>query len=276
MKHFKLFFTILLATLIYGSALHAQDAAKENKIKAYVAVVMKTAFEKSAKEFNELYKTEITSDIKGSGHLMGAIKLNPVGDIFIPADASYTDMLKKDKLVTEVFQIAEMYPVIVVQKGNPKGIKSLADFKREDVKVSLVNPEAASIGAVVKKNLVALGDWDAISANATKNGVFKTTVAEVANDVKMKTTDATIIWNCMPKTKSYSGDLDYIEVEALTKNKEYVTIGVIANSKNPELAIKFAKFMTAKDKGQKYIAEEFFTTIANTKTWEEIEKSEKK
>ena len=248
-----------------------QNGEKQNKetLKVYCAVGIKIPFEKTVEEFEKLYSVDISSEFKGSGHLMGSVKLNPIGDLFIAADSSYTTSLKKDGLIKETLPLAEMHPVIIVQKGNPKNIKSLADFKREDIKIILANPESASIGNVTKKILEAKGDWEAVSANATKNGVFKPTVTEIANDIKMKVMDAAIIWDAIAKQKNYISDFDIIEVDELKTNKETVTVGILTASKNPSLALKFARFLHAKDKGQKHFEAESFTAIQNADTWED-------
>jgi molybdate transport system substrate-binding protein len=271
MKHFNLIGVLFLLTiLLLQFSLQADESTTEGKtLKVYCAAGMKVAFEKAAKEFEKLYKIEIVTDFKGSGHLMGSIKLNPVGDLFIAADSSYTTLLKDAGMIKETLPLAEMHPVIVVQKGNPKGIKTIADFKRDDVKVVLANPEAASIGNVTKKILVASKDWDAISSNTTKNGVFKPTVTEMANDIKMKAIDTAIIWDATAKQKIYANDFEIIEADILKSSKEFVTIGVLSNSKNPTLALKFARFLHAKDKGQKFFLEEGFSAIPNADLWED-------
>lgn len=271
MKQFRLLWLSLLTAMLFSQHyLNADETNSETKtLKVYCAAGMRGAFEKAANEFKTLYQVDIITDFKGSGHLMGSIKLNPVGDLFIAADSSYTTLLKHDNLIKETIPLAEMHPVIIVQKGNPKGIKSLADFKRDDVKITLANPEAASIGNVTKKILTATGDWKAISDNATQNGVFKPTVTEMANDVKMKSVDASIIWSATAKQKNYRNDMDIIEVDELKSNKEFVTVGILANSKNPTLALKFARFLHAKDKGQKYFLEENFSEIPNADLWED-------
>lgn len=236
-------------------------------LKVYCAIGVKVPFENAAKEFEKLYSVKISAEFKGSGHLVGPIKLNPVGDLFIAADSSYTTILKEVDIVKETLPLAEMHPVIAVQKGNPKGIKSLEDLKRSEIKVVLANHEAASIGKVTKKVLEKTGDWEAISKNTIDNGVFKPTVTEIANDIKLKAMDATIIWDAIAKQKDFRDHIDFIEVEALKEQKEQVTIGVLSSSKNPTLALKFARFLHAKEKGQKYFTDESFTGIANADQW---------
>lgn len=265
MRQFVFATMALLFTLISSSM--KMKANDEKTLKVYCPAGMKTAFEKASKEFEKLYRVQISAEFKGSGHLMGSIKLNPIGDLFIAADSSYTTQLKADGLIKEILPLAEMRPVIIVQKGNPKNIKSIADFKRDDVRIALANPEAAAIGNITKRILEASKDWEAVSQNATKNGVYKPTVTEIANVVKMKAIDAAIIWDATAKQKNYANDFDLIQTDLLNANKELVTVGVLTNSKNPTLALKFARFLHAKDKGQKVFLEEGFTGVPNADTW---------
>ena len=270
---FALIGVLILIYLLFAKSADTPKKANSNNnghketLKIYCAIGIKIPFEKATKEFEKMYPVEFITEFKGSGHLMGSVTLNPVGDLFIAADSSYTTLLKADGIVKETLPLAKMHPVIIVQKGNPKGIKSLEDFKRKDIKIILANPEAASIGKVVKKILDNSGDWEAISNNATKNGVFKPTVTEIANDIKMKIMDTAIIWDALARQKIYSEYFDIIEIDSLKAYQETVTVGVLSASKNPTLALKFARFLHAFDQGQKFFIAEEFAALANADQW---------
>lgn len=247
----------------------ADEPKPENKLKFYCAVNLKIPFENATKEFTKLYGTEFTGEFKGTGDLMGSVKINNVGDLFIAADASFISMMQSEGILKESLPLAKVHPVIIVQKGNPKGIKSLEDFKNENHKIVLQDPKAGSIGKVMSKILTKTGDWDAISNNATKNGAFQPTVAAVANSIKMKAADAAFVWDTTAKQKAYTSDFDVIELDVLKGNIETPTIGVLSNSKNPTLALKFARFLHAKDKGQTYFKTEGFEGIVNADIWDD-------
>ena len=78
-----------------------------------------------------------------------------------------------------------MIPVIAVATGNPKNISTLDDLMRDDVRVSVGNPIAASIGKATRRGMGAR--WDEFAKKAT---VMKPTVMKIALDLQLGAVDA--------------------------------------------------------------------------------------
>src|SRR5690606_39025796 len=119
------------------------------------------------------------------------------GDLYLAADSSYTDIAQEKGLVAETITLAELRPVLAVAQGNPKEISGLADLLSGTLRISLANPDAASVGKVTESMLAAAGVWEKIKANTTASGVFKPTVNDVANDVKIGAVDVGIVWDAV-------------------------------------------------------------------------------
>src|SRR6185436_8425892 len=141
--------------------------------------------------------------------LLSNIELTGKGDLFIPADDSYLKLARDKGLAAEAIPLARMSPVLAVAKGNPKGIKRLSDLLRKDVKVAQANPDAAAVGKLVRGALESRGLWAALK-EATL--VFKPTVNDVANDLKLGTADAGFLWDA---TLHQYPDLERVELPEL-------------------------------------------------------------
>jgi molybdate transport system substrate-binding protein len=139
-----------------------------------------------------------------------------------------------------------MTPVIAVAKGNPKGIHSLGDLAR--VPIALANPDAAAIGKIIRERLTRTGDWPALAKAAR---VFKPTVNDVANDVKLGTVDAGIVWDT---TVEQYPELDAISVPEFAGMVQRISIGVLQSSLQPTAALRFARYLGAREKGLKQFA----------------------
>ena len=163
------------------------------------------------------------------------------GDLFLPAEDSYVDAARKKGLVDEVLPLATMKPVLVVGKGNPKQIESLDDLARPGVKVSVAEPGAA-INKLVRETLTKTGDWEKLRKGFLTNG----TVADVANTLKLGSIDAGFIWNGM--LPQYP-DLVTVPVPAFKDVESRVAVAVLKSSKNGPAALKFARYLAARDKG---------------------------
>ena len=209
----------------------------------FCAAGMRLPVEQIAKEYESLYDVHVQLQFGGSNTLLSQIAVNPSGDLYLAADESYIDLAREQSLVQEEMPLADMRPVIAVAMANPKSIQSVDDLTRSDVLVALGNPDQAAIGRRTRSLLKKSGDWDGVQGNAR---VLKPTVNDVANDVKLGSVDAGIIWDAT--CQQYDG-LKAIRVPELDAGAVRVTLGVLANSKHPTAALRFARFLTSRDRG---------------------------
>ncbi|NDB77419.1 MAG: hypothetical protein EB141_17550, partial [Verrucomicrobia bacterium] len=173
--------------------------------------------------------------------LISNLRVAKRGDLFIAADDGSVADARKFELVREVLPLVRQHPVIAVRAGNPKNIHSLTDLLRDDVKLALTNPDAASISRVSK---AALGEtWSKLAARAT---VMKPAVTEVAADLSLGTVDAAILWDAtVPQFKG----LLAVEVPELKDRVENASAAVLAVCSQPAAALKFARYLAAPEKG---------------------------
>lgn len=268
---------ILLFSVLAGAALVAllawpsfksrlsQDAAGRDAAEPLVlfcAAGIKPAVEPIVREYQERYGRVVQVQYGGSGTLLANLKLAAVGDLFLAADTSYMNHARSNGIVAEVLEIARLTPVVAVTKGNPKGIHSLADLFKSDIRIALANPEAAAVGNLVQKHLSAAGLWEPLVQNAR---TLKPTVNDLANDLKLGTIDATIIWDATVRTYP---EIEMVLVPELAKAQSAVAIGVLNSSARPSTALHFARYIAASDRGLPIFAEHGFTPIAGD-AWEE-------
>jgi molybdate transport system substrate-binding protein len=200
---------------------------------------------------------EVTSQFGGTGSLLSQLKAVRKGDLLIAADEGAVGDARKAELIGDVFAVAVQHPVIAVRKNNPKNIKTLDDLLRSDVKLALANPEAASISRVSR---TALGDtWKKLAAHAA---VTKPTVTEIAADVNLGTADAGIIWDAVV---AQFKNVQAVEVPELASHKENASVCVLSFSEQPAMAVRFAHYLAAPDKGGPIFQESGFTPAGGEK-----------
>src|SRR5690606_20877353 len=119
--------------------------------------------------------------------LLASLSVTGMGDLYLPADDSYLDLARDKQLVDDEYPLADMQAVVAVAKGNPLKISSWQDLLKPEVRIAQASTEAAAIGKMVKESLTGRGLWDDLHTGTT---VYKTTVNEVANDVKAGAVDA--------------------------------------------------------------------------------------
>ncbi|WP_417383837.1 molybdate ABC transporter substrate-binding protein [Gimesia sp.] len=266
------FLVIMLAVLVYtppkdtpqkSASTEGASDGEQDALVMYCAAGIKPPIAEMAAQFaEEEFGMPVHLQYGGSGTLLSNLQVAKKGDLYLAADTSYIEIAREKGLVQEAIQVAQMHPVIMVQKGNPKGIKSIDDLLKEDVTVALANPDAASIGKLTKKLLTKKGKWEPLSKSAR---VFKPTVSEVSTDVLLGAVDAAIVWDATVNQHPEKADMvDVPEFQEAIKN---VTVGVLTSSQKPQEALMFARYLQAPEKGQKAFEKLGYQTVQGDK-WE--------
>ncbi len=218
---------------------------KPSAIEIYCAAGMKKPMAEIIAAYEKEFparRVEVTYG--GSGSLLTKIKAQGDGDLYLAADESFINLARADGLAAESIPVATIRPVVVVKKGNPKNVSSVDDLMREDVRVALGNPEAASVGKTTKKLFASLGRWNDLNEAVGARGVFKPTVNEIANDVKIDAADAAIEWDSIA---GQYPELEMVDLEGA--RRQTVTICVLTSTAASPAALHFARFVCARDRG---------------------------
>src|SRR5262249_26961017 len=158
-------------------------------------------------------------------------------DLYLPADDSYIRLARDKGLLAEVIPLARMHPVVAVAAGNPKKIATLDDLLRPDVRLAQANPDAAAIGKVTRDALRKSGHWDAIDRHTT---VSKTTVTDVANDVRVGAVDAAFVWDA---TVRQVEGLEAVQLPQFGGVSSTLSVAVLAGCRQPAAALRFARYL---------------------------------
>jgi molybdate transport system substrate-binding protein len=232
------------------------QAPERQKLVMFCAAGIRVPVEEVAAEYEEKYRVQIELQYGGSATLLNQLQVNKYGtsDLYLAADDFYTDKAHEEGLAKERLSIAYMRPVIAVAKDNPKNIQSIQDLLKDDVRVSLGSPDQAAVGRAVRKRLKTYQSddsdlWTKLEENVTKIGVFKPTVNDVANDVVIGSADAGIVWDSTVTMPKYGEKLIAIPVDELDGDPNLISICVLASSTQPTAALKFARYLSSRDRG---------------------------
>ena len=237
-------------------------AASGRPLVVYCAAGLKPAIDRIAAEYTRRYGVVVQLQYGGSGTLLNNLRLAGRGDLYLAADATHLALARQQGLVAETLPLARLTPVLAVRQGNPKQVRSLADLRRPEVAVALANPEAASIGQVVRTLLTRDGTWEGLAARVK---VFKPTVNDVANDIKLGTVDAGIVWDAV--ARQYP-ELEAVRDAALDAVGQEVSLAVLSCCDQPAAALRLARFMAAADAGLQEFARAGYQIVEGDR-WEE-------
>jgi molybdate transport system substrate-binding protein len=207
------------------------------EIKVFAAASLTESFTQIGKNFEAANPgSKVTINFGGSSALATQINNGAPADVF--ASAAPANM----KTVTDAgngdgtaITFVKNQLVIAVPKGNPKGIKTLADLTKPGLKVALCAVEVPC-GAAAKKALDA--------AKVTLTPVtLEQDVKAALSKVKLGEVDAALVYRTDALASTAASDVDGIEfAESAGAINEYPII-VLKNAPNKPAAVAFVAYV---------------------------------
>jgi len=229
----------------------------------FCAASNRAVFELIRADYEKEFARSVQVQYGPSQTLLSSIEVSGTGDLFLPADDNYLEMGREKHLIAEQIPLATMHAVVAVAKGNPRGIASFADLLKSDLRLVQANPDAAAIGKITRATLQLTAEWELLDKATT---AYRTTVTDVANDLVVGAADAGIVYDAV--LHGYP-QLEAVHIAELESAVSPVAIGVIASSKQPAIALHFARFVAAKDRGLKHYAEHGFRVTTGDE-WSDV------
>lgn len=171
--------------------------------------------------------------------LLTQLKLSGRGDVFLPGDDFYVQEARRQGLVEASHPVATFVPVILVAKGNPLGVKTVADLARKDVRLGLADERVAAVGRITPAIFATNGvPFEPVRAKAVLNAL---TAPELGQAVKLGHVDAAINWQAV--AWQYAPDVEIVTIPPERNIVSPVAAAVVAGSRNKEAAMAFIRFM---------------------------------
>jgi len=208
-------------------------------VRLYAGAGLRPAVDELVEAFRAETGIEVLPDYDGSGVVITRAREDNDADLFMPGDVWYVDELhRRTGRVVSKTQVSWFVPVLIVAKGNPKGIRSLEDLFRDDVKVALGNAQACQVGRISTKILKKSG----LDRATLKDVKEADTVNLLGVWVKVREVDVAIVWDAI--AANVADDVDVIEIPRDRNIISSVVVALLNTSKNPGAAQQFIDFMT--------------------------------
>jgi molybdate transport system substrate-binding protein len=198
----------------------------------HVGGTMRPVFEKLVELYQQETGQKIEINSADSGELLAHIELQGQGDLYVCHDP-FLDVIMNRGLAVDGWTLAEISPVIIVPKGNPKNIRGLQDLARADVQLALTDPNASTLGRMLPTIFAKAGmDFNVLMQK--KNIIMHRSGSYVANLVQMKSADAALVWGAVAILRAK--ELDSIPVVPEYLPVPYVDAVTSATGKTYKLA----------------------------------------
>jgi molybdate transport system substrate-binding protein len=172
----------------------------------YVGGTMTPVFNELSAAYRKATGRKVDVTSADSGELLATIEMQLRGDLYVAHDP-FMDVAMRRGLGVNAWCLGELHPVIVVRKGNPKGVKSLRDLMLPDVRVYLTDYQHSTLGqmlpAIFKRAGVDFEEFNRAKAPPThRSGSW------VANQIIMGAADAALVWQVVAALRAE--DLDVV------------------------------------------------------------------
>jgi len=240
------------AALIAAIGLLLQTGRKQDEdILVLCGGSMRAAMEEITKRYNTIYGHRAFATYGGSGELCAQLQQTRKGDIFVCHDP-FMPWAEEQGLIETWTTVGHLDPVIVVPKGNPKGIQELKDLAQPGLRVGIGDRTYSTCGVIVKHMLEKLEYADAIMRNVR---VESKGHQQRCSDVAMGALDAGIVWNAVAhlfrdKLDAIPIPKEYIDAVTSATFRETdlrnikVTIGITTYAKDRRRVRTFYEFAT--------------------------------
>jgi len=220
----------------------AKEESKE--LTAFVGSASKPPMEEAAGAFEQETGIKVYANYGGSGTMLSQIELSKSGDLYIPGSPDYMAKAERKDVIDppSVKKIAYLIPVIAVQQGNPKNIRSLADLAKSGIEVGIGNPEAVCVGLYAVEVLDSNNLWADVSKNIVVNAE---SCEKTATLISLKSVDAVIGWDVFHHWDPDNIDVVYLSPEQLPRIA-YIPGAVTRFAKDSESAQKFLDFLVSR------------------------------
>ena len=216
--------------------------SKQNNLHVFSAGAVAPPIKKCAEVFKAKSRTEFNFTVNKAEILIEEIAKTREGDLLTCGSEFILDHAQLKGIVLKETRksLGSRTSAILVQKGNPRKIKSMSDMAKEGIHV----------GVSVSGCLTGVWDDLATKARFTEQ-IRKNTVAyadgcgELMSFINKKKVDAILGWDVFKNLNMQT--MDIIELPKDLQVRRSTAIGVITFSKNKELAKRFIDFLTSEE-----------------------------
>lgn len=181
----------------------------DQSLTCYVGGTMVPAFTALKDAYEKATGRRVDITAADSGELLATIEMQRQGDLYVAHDP-FMDLAVRRGLGANAWCVAEIFPVMIVQKGNPKDIRSLKDLLRPDLRVLLTDYEHSTLGRMLPI-IFKRGGLDFDAFNRAKKVPTHRSGSWVANQVIMDAADVAMVWQAVAFLRRK--DLDIVHID---------------------------------------------------------------
>ncbi len=236
--------TRLLLLLVLLANFGTAQAEDNLPVVVFAGAASLPPMEEAAQTFQDKTGIPVILHLGGSGAMLNQVRLSGKGDLYIPGSPDYMQRAIDFGLVAEKpVTIAFLVPALIVTKGNPLGIKSLDDLKRENLRIGLADPDGVCVGLYAIEILHTNHLLETVRPNL--KGMVES-CAKAAAMIPLNMVDVVIGWREFASWQPNSMEAILPRPSEIPR-LAYIPGAMLRNTENQQGAEAFLAFLTSQE-----------------------------
>jgi molybdate transport system substrate-binding protein len=234
----------LLLLLVLLASVGTAQAKDKLPVVVFAGAASQPPLEEAAQTFQADTGIPVVLHLGGSGAMLNQVRLTGQGDLYIPGSPDYMQKAVAFGLVDdEQVTIAYLVPALIVAEGNPLGIESLDDLKRENLRIGLADPDGVCVGLYGIEMLHANHLLEAVRPNL--KGMVES-CAKAAAMIPLNMVDVVLGWREFAAWQPSAMDFILPRPDEIPR-LAYIPGARLRNAENPQGAEAFLAFLTSRE-----------------------------
>jgi molybdenum ABC transporter molybdate-binding protein len=232
--------------------------AERPKLEVFSGAMLQAAVDDTIKRFEQREGVEVVRVYNGCGLLVAQMEAGARPDVYFACDRSF--MVQVKRLFGPPMDVSENELVILVPKGNPHGVKSLADLAKPGLRVGLGHEQKCALGAITAETLRTVRLAEKVSRNVL---VQSATGDDLVNKLRVKSLDAVVAY--VSNAIHCENELDAIRIEGIPCSIAYQPIATGAGSVQKQTAGRLVAALTAAESKRRFLDNGFRWSLPEKK-----------
>jgi molybdate transport system substrate-binding protein len=220
------------------------------EISLFAGSMLRPAIEDTIIAFEQREGVRVSRVYNGCGILVAQIHSGQHPDAYFACDLEFMNQVPD--LFPQAVNVSQNELVILVRKGNPKGIAELKDLGREGLRVGVGHEKQCAMGWLTQKTLKEGGLQDVVMNNVT---VQTPTGDMLVNQLRTGSLDAAVVY--LSNAAGAADDLDAVQIQDLPCSTATQPFAVSRETRYPRLAARLFTALRSEESQHIFEAEGF-------------------
>ncbi len=220
------------------------------ELAVFAGSMLRPAIEETIKAFEQREGVRVTTVYNGCGILVAQMKTGQVPDAYFACDKEFMNQVKE--YFPEPVDVSQNELVILVQKGNPLGIRNLKDLTREGLRVGIGHEKQCAMGWITQNTFREGGIQKDVMANVT---VQTPTGDMLVNQLRAGSLDAAVAY--LSNAAGAAEFLDAVQITGIECSVAIQPWAIASKSKFPLTTSRLFEQICSAESQETFLAEGF-------------------